>query len=112
MDSSAHPFLDPSLPIRWSALRPEHVEPDIRLAIERAGQALEAIAARAPDPAALSYESTFAALEEATRELATAWGLVGHLQTVCDNPALRQAHNKMLPEVSAFFARIPLDTRL
>ncbi len=112
MDSSLHPFLDPSLPIRWSALRPEHVEPDIRLAIERAGQALEAIAARAPDPAALTYGSTFAALEEATRELATAWGLVGHLQTVCDNPALRQAHNKMLPEVSAFFARVPLDTRL
>lgn len=112
MDSSAHPFLDLSLPIRWSALRPEYVEPDIRQALEQARQALEAIAVRAPDPAALTYGSTFAALEEATRPLTTAWGLVGHLQSVCDRPALRQAHNKMLPEVSAFFARIPLDTRL
>ena len=107
---SANPFLDPSFHIRWSALVPELVGSAIEAALGRARAAVEAIAAR--DQGALSYESTFLALEHATEELNMAWAKVTHLQSVADAPALREAHNAMLPQVSAFSAGIPLNARL
>ncbi|HVW20833.1 MAG TPA: M3 family metallopeptidase [Opitutaceae bacterium] len=105
-----HPFLDPAFEVRWSELTPERVEPDIALALERAQAAIDAIAARGPEN--LTYENTFLALEQATEELNVAWGRVTHLQSVADSPALRAAHNAMLPQVSAFYARIPLNPAL
>jgi len=72
--------------------------------------AIAAIATR--DFATLTYDNTFLALERATEELNFAWGKVTHLQSVADSPALRDAHNALLPAVSAFFARIPLNPEL
>ena len=107
---SANPFLDPAFEIRWSQLAPELVGPAIEAALSKAQAALDAIAARAP--AAASYENTLLALERATEELSFAWGKVTHLQAVADSPPLRAAHNAMLPAVSAFYARIPLNAAL
>ena len=107
---SAHPFLAPAFHIRWSELTAEHIVPDIETALGRAQAAVEAVAQR--DLGALTYENTFLALERATEELSVAWGKVTHLQSVADAPALREAHNAMLPKVSAFFASIPLHPEL
>ncbi len=107
---AANPFLDPAFHIRWSALTPAHIEPAISAALARAQAAIDEIAAR--DLAALSYENTFLALEHATEEITQAWGKVTHLQSVADSPELRAAHNAMLPQVSAFYARIPLNAEL
>ena len=41
-----------------------------------------------------------------------AWGKVTHLQSVADSPALREAHNAMLPKVTAFLTGIPLNAVL
>ena len=60
----------------------------------------------------LTYENTFLALEGATEELTVAWGKVTHLQAVADAPALREAQNAMLPKVSAFYAKIPLNGKV
>ncbi len=103
-------FLDPEFHIRWSALRPEDIKPAISTALQRAQAAIDAIAAR---PAAeLNYQNTFLALEAATEELGRAWSKVTHLQSVADSPDIRAAHNEMLPEVSSFYARIPLNAAL
>jgi len=107
---SDHPFLAPDFAIAWSQLTPEHIEPDLNRALSRAQAALDAIAAT--PQAEVTYANTFLALEAATEELNRAWGAVTHLQSVADSPALRQAHNAMLPVVSAFFARIPLNPEL
>jgi oligopeptidase A len=107
---SAHPFLDPAFLIRWSALTPEHVRPDIEVALRHAQAAIDAIATR--DLGTLTYANTFLALEQATEELNVAWGKVTHLQSVADSPALREAHNAMLPQVSEFYASIPLNAEL
>ncbi|HWA84667.1 MAG TPA: M3 family metallopeptidase [Opitutus sp.] len=109
-DAAPNPLLDSSFEIRWSQLRPDLIEPAITRAIERAQASIDAIATR--DLGALTYENTFLALEHATEELNQAWGKVAHLQSVADSPALREAHNAMLPKVSAFFARIPLNAEL
>jgi oligopeptidase A len=100
-----NPFLDPSFHIRWSALRPELVEPSMDAAIERAEAALREIESTAAGP---TFEGTFLALDEATDALNRAWSRVTHLQSVADSKELREAHNRALPRVSAFLASIPL----
>ncbi len=105
-----HPFLAPDFHIRWSSLVPAAIEPDIRHALDLAKQRIESICSQ--DPEAASYESTFLALEQATEELGHGWGRLNHLDSVSDNPAQREALNKMLPEVSDFFSSIPLNDRL
>ncbi len=99
------PFSDPSIHIRWAALKPALVEPSMDAAIGRAEAALRAIEAGAGNP---TFENTFLALDEATDGLNLAWNRVTHLMAVADSPELREAHNRVLPRVSAFFARIPL----
>jgi oligopeptidase A len=106
----AHPFLTQDFHIRWSTLHPKHIEADITLALQRAQQNIDAIADQ--DRGKLSFDSVLLALEEATRELNQAWGLVEHLDSVANSPELREAHNKMLPAVSAFRAKIPLNDHL
>ena len=105
-----HPFLAPDFHVRWSTLTPEHIEPDIRHALELSKQNIAAICAQ--DPTTATYHGTFPALEQATEVLGRAWGRLQHLDAVNDNPAQREALNKMLPEVSDFYSSIPLNARL
>ena len=105
-----NPFLDASFHIRWSGLTPDRVAPAIEAALVRAQANIDLIAAR--DTGTLNYANTFLALENATEELTLAWAKVTHLQSVADSPALREAHNAMLPKVSAFYASIPLNAAL
>lgn len=105
-----NPFLSSDFEIRWSELTPEHIVPGIEQALEEAQREIDAIAGRALDR--LTFENTFLALEKATEALGQAWGKVTHLQSVADSPALREAHNQMLPKVSAFYAKIPLNPEL
>ena len=107
---SANPFLDPAFHIRWSTLAPEHVASAIEAALAQARAAVEQIAGR--DLGSLTYANTFLALENSTEALNLAWAKVTHLQSVVDTPALRDAHNAMLPGVSAFYASIPLNAGL
>jgi len=100
-----NPFLDPSFHIRWTALTPALVEPSIQAALDRAEAALAAVETSGEPP---TFENTFIALDEATDALNRAWTRVTHLQSVADSKELREAHNKALPKVSAFSARIAL----
>ena len=105
-----HPFLADDFHIRWSTLTPEAIEPDITHALDLAKTNIEAICAQ--DLGRVTYESTFEALEKATEVLGRGWGRLQHLDSVADNPAQREALNKMLPAVSEFYASISLNDRL
>jgi len=107
---SAHPLLESDFHIRWSQLQPSGIGPAIETALERAQQAIDEIAARPLD--AISYANVFLALEQATEELSVSWGKVTHLQSVADSPALREAHNALLPKVTAFFSSLNLNQAL
>ena len=63
---------------------------DAERALERAG---------GPDVPA-QYEALSAVLDTAVERLSRAWGTVGHLNQVCDTPALRAAFNECLPRVT------------
>jgi oligopeptidase A len=105
-----HPFLSPDFHVAWSTLTAEAIEPDIRHALHQARAAIDSICDQ--DPESATYESAFLALENATEELARGWGRLHHLDSVADHPAQREALNRMLPEVTEFYASIPLNERL
>lgn len=101
-----HPFLRNDFHIKWSTLTPDHIEVDISKALRHAQAAIDAVVQqRGP----LTYANTIAALEAGMEPLRRAWGLVNHLDSVCNSPELRKAYNKMLPEVSQFFADFHLN---
>ncbi len=105
-----HPFLAGDFHVKWSTLVPEAIEPDVRHALAIAGENLAKI--RQVTAAGASYETTYGALESATEILDRGWERLQHLDSVCDEPAQRAALNAMLPEVSGFYASIPLDAEL
>jgi oligopeptidase A len=107
---SSNPFLSPEFTINWAAHTPEHIEPAIEQALADSQAAIDTIAQLPLEDT--TFENTFVALEDSTELLSLAWGKVSHLQSVEDSPPLRDAQNKMLPKVSAFFARIPLNPEL
>jgi len=106
----SHPFLDAAFHIPWSQLQPKHIEPDISKGLEIAQQRIDVIAQQALDD--VSYDSTLGALEKSTEDLSRAWTYVSHLDSVCNSDELRAAYNKMLPQVSEFFTKIPLNSHL
>lgn len=111
MSEIPHPFLEDEFHIRWSRLVPASIEPDIRLELEVANANIAALCGDF-EPSELSFENTLLALEEATENLSAAWGKVGHLDAVRNSDALRESYNAMLPEVTQFFSRIPLNEKL
>jgi oligopeptidase A len=104
-----HPFLTEDFYIHWATLTPDHIEADISKALQEAQSAVDAVAAQA---APLTYGNTIAALDAGLEALNRAWGLVSHLDSVCNSPELRAAHNTMLPKVAEFFSSIPLNEPL
>ena len=106
----SHPFLTQDFHIRWSTLTPEAIAADIDTALEEAQKRLDAVIDQ--DRGRLSFDSVVLGMEEATRILDEAWTLVEHLDAINNSPSLREAHNEMLPKVSAFRAKIPLNEHL
>ena len=104
-----NPLLDFSGLPDYTRARPEHVQPAISRLIAEARQAL----AQATDPSTpVNWESVVDPLSVATERLSRAWGMVGHLNAVADTPALREAFNAALPEITDFWTELGADARL
>ncbi len=103
-------FLDRRFHIRWSTLTPQRVVPEITEALARAEQAVDTLCRQ--DRGRMTFDSVFLGYERALEPLSEAWGLVGHLDAVCNNEPLRVAYNEMLPKVSDFFTRLTLNESL
>ena len=106
----SQPFLTDDFHIRWSTLTADQILTDIRTALTNAEARLDAFIGQ--DRGKLTFDSVIIALDDVTRPLNQAWGLVQHLDSLCNSTALREAQNALLPEVSAFFAKIPLNEDL
>ncbi len=108
--STPSPFLDTHFLPRWSQLTPDRIVPDITAALADAEARLDALCRT--DRGRMTFATTFLAFESALIPLNEAWGLVSHLDSVCNSPALRDAHHQMLPKVTEFFARLYLNEAL
>jgi oligopeptidase A len=105
-----HPFLDSTFLPKWSTFTAEAIEPSIRHALAEAKENIDKIASQ--NPAIATYASSFLALEDATESLARGWGRLQHLDSVSDNPAQREAINKLLPDVTDFYSSLSLNPLL
>lgn len=105
-----NPFLDNSFRIHWSRLTHDQVEEGITTALELAQQNIDALAADTEE--VLTFENTMLAFEKSGEELGSAWGQVNHLNEVRDSKEFREVFNKMLPKVSEFQSKIPLNDGL
>ena len=106
------PFLDDKFQITWSELKPESIVSDITEAIEIAQNQVDLISQPCPAGDELTFENTLIALESAYESLSRPWGLVSHLDSVSNSDPLREAYNAMLPKVSEFYSKVPLNSGL
>jgi oligopeptidase A len=107
---------DPSNPLLSSAplpafdrIRAEHVGPAIRSTLAEANEAIEAVA---EGSGPRTYDQVLGALDGIFETVSRRIAPVQHLLAVAESADLREAYNDVLPEISAFWARIPLNQGL
>jgi oligopeptidase A len=104
-----NPLLSEDFLIPFDQIKPEHIDSGIRQALQQAQQDLEALIAFSGQR---NYQNTLQALDNLTERLTRAVTIGYHLNAVSNSPELRQSFNAVLPEFSAFFARLPLNQGL
>ena len=103
MPTNLTPLQDFSDLPRFDAITASHVTPAITALLE---QARAVISELEQNTAVVSWESVVQPLENATERLSRAWGIVGHLNAVCDTPELRAAYNENQPRLTEFFTAL------
>ena len=93
----------------FDQVSPEHIAPAIDALLLQAESALATVTS---DSFASDWNAMAGTLDVATERLGRAWGVVSHLNSVADAPALRAAYNEALPKVTEFWTRLGADTAL
>lgn len=108
-DISSNPLVDIGFQLPFDRVNPAHIQPAVQHLLQKAEGALQAIE---NVEGVRTYQNTMAAFDHATEPLERAMGMVQHLESVASTPELREAHNAVRPDVSAFYASIPLRPKL
>lgn len=109
IDKLANPLLTQTFHIPFHAITTEHVVPAVRQALAEAQRELDALIA---EPGERTYANTVQRLDDLLERLERVVGPVAHLVSVLNTPELRAAYETVLPEFSAFYARLPLNPGL
>jgi oligopeptidase A len=104
-----NPLLERRDRIPFHRIRARHVEPGVREALSRAQARIDALVADV-DPR--TFENTLSVLENITQELGETLAPVYHLLSVAETRELREAFNAVLPEITQFWSRLPLNEGL
>ncbi len=101
--SAPNALLDFSDLPRFDIFTPAHVTPAIATLLQNARAVVQTLQAPSDQ---VSWENFVAPLENATEQLARAWGVVGHLNAVVDTPELRATYNENQPLVTEFWTEL------
>jgi oligopeptidase A len=104
-----NPLLNIGFALPFHTVNPSHIQPAVKQLLEQAERALQAIE---NVPGVRTYANTMHAYDYATEPLERAMGMVRHLESVASTSELREAHNAVRPDVSSFYAGIPLREKL
>ena len=107
--TTTNPLLDFSDLPRFDLVRPEHVKPAIESLLTAGRELVVRLTADTTPP---TWRDFAGALADGLEPFGRAWGVVGHLHSVNDVPAWREAYNVMLPEVSRFYAELGQNLKL
>lgn len=106
---SNNPLLSADYRIPFTRIRPEHVVPAVRHALE---EARRGIADLASSREARTYEHTVQRLDDLLESLDRVVGIVSHLVQVQDSAELRAAYDEINPEVAEFYAGLAANEAL
>ncbi len=107
--TDTNPLLDFSGLPPFDRIEAAHVAPAISSLLAESRALVERLtAANAP----ATWADFAAPLADGIERLSRAWGIVGHLHSVNDVPAWREAYNAQLPEVSRFYAELGQNLKL
>lgn len=101
--TNSNPLLDLTGLPRFDLVQPEHVKPAID-SLLAAGRKL--ITHLTDDATPTTWPDFAGALSDGLEPLGRTWGIVGHLHSVNDTPAWREAYNALLPEISRFYSEL------
>ena len=94
---------------RFDAIAPEHVAPAVGELLDAARGLVDTLTEEGR-PA--TWDDFAAPLTDGIEPLSRAWGVVGHLHSVNDIPAWREAYNALLPEVTRFYSELGQNLKL
>jgi oligopeptidase A len=104
-----NPLLSREYLIPFHQIRAEHVVPGVREALARAERELEDLVQHTGPR---TYENTLRRLDALLEDVSRTVRPIAHLTSVISSPELREAYDTVVPEFSAFYARLPLNGRL
>lgn len=108
--TNPNPLLSEDFRIPFDRIRHEHVEPGVREVLRLGKLRVEALAG--DDTSERTWANTMDELDEITRWVNERIGPVAHLLGVNETRAMRDAYNAVLPEISRFWTRLPLNRAL
>ncbi len=109
MTNESNPLLRRAERIPFHLIDARHVESGVGAALEAAQAEVDAITSEKDPP---TWANTIGRLDAALERLSEIISPVGHLVAVAETPALRDAYNGVLPEISAFWSSVPLNEGL
>ena len=96
--------------LAFSSITASGMEPAVRAMLERAQADIDDLAAANGE--AGGHEATIQRLDDIVQRLEEELAPVMVLLSVAETPALRRAYNAVLPEIAAFWSRLPLNPGL
>lgn len=104
-----NPLLSSDFIIPFNEITAKHIETGIKDALHEAEENLaKIIKSKTP----YTYTSTLGELETMLERLSRVVTVAYHLTSVATTPEIREAFNKVLPDYSAFYAKLPLNPGL
>ncbi|WP_037588217.1 M3 family metallopeptidase [Stenoxybacter acetivorans] len=93
---------------RFDAISTDDIKPAVTQVITEAQAAIAAVKTEAE----ITWQNTVEPLTDATERVGRVWGVVSHLNSVADTPALRAVYNELMPAVTEFFTAVGQDLAL
>jgi oligopeptidase A len=104
-----NPLLDFSGLPRFAEFKPEFVAPAVDRLLAENRAVIERVSAPGVAP---TWAEFVRPLEDANERLHRAWGMVGHLNAVMNNPELREAYNGNLPKITQYYTELGQNEKL
>ncbi len=104
-----NPLLDFTGLPKFSAIRPEHVEPALNQVLAENRARVEHLLAVTRE---FTWDDFVQPLEDMDERLGRMWSPVTHLNSVMDNEALREVYDRCLPKLSEYQTELAQDERL
>ena len=109
MNNETNPLLVGGSRIPFHRIEARHVEPGILQALTEAQASVDQLSADRAEP---TWANTIARMDDTVELLAERIAPVTHLVSVAETPELREAYNAVLPRITTFWSRLPLNEAL